>query len=182
MSQNMLIKRELEQDEELPVPVRQFWAEFQKARNDTKHGISGLTPAELLWKPHSKSNSVGMLLLHIAAVELDFMVRDIARQEVDPRLSADLLMEEVGAGPTLPDPGEQALEWFVDKLDRSRDITRRVLLTLSDADLAGWRGADRPGFHYELQVSWILAHLIQHEAAHRGQIQMLNSLRRAMSD
>jgi uncharacterized damage-inducible protein DinB len=180
MTQNLLIKRELLGDPELPAPISHSWAEFQKARDDTKHAVSGLSPSELVWRPHSRSNSIGMLLLHIAAVELDWMVRDVGRQQIDPRLAQHLLLEDAGSSPTLGDPGEQPLEWFVDKLDETRDITRRILGTLTEADLTSWRGADRPGVHYELQVGWILAHLIQHEAAHRGQIQMLKSLRRAM--
>ena len=181
MTQNLLIKRELLGDPALSPRLRHFWSEFEKARQDTKHAVAGLTPEDLSWKALSNTNSIGMLLLHIAVVELDWVVHDIARQKVDPRLHQELLMEHLEDMPTLYDPGDQPVEWFVSRLDETRDITHRMLATLADADLEGWRGADRPGVHYELQVAWMLAHLVQHEAAHRGQIQLLMSLRKAMT-
>ena len=181
MTQNLLIKRELQGDAALPPRLSHFWSEFEKARSDTKHAVASLTPEDLAWKALSNSNSIGMLLLHIAVVELDWVVHDIARQKVDPRLHQELLMEHLEGSPTLFDPGQQPLEWYVSRLDETRDVTRRILGSLSESELEGWRGADRPGVHYELQVGWILAHLIQHEAAHRGQVQMLKSLRKSMT-
>lgn len=90
-------------------------------------------------------------------------------------------MEQVEGSPALFDPGEQSLEWYVSRLDETREVSRRVLGGLDEAELEGWRPADRPGVHYELQVGWMLAHLIQHEAAHRGQIQLLKSLQKSMT-
>lgn len=181
MSQNLLIKRELQGDPALPPRLSHFWSEFEKSRSDTKHAIAGLEPQDLSWKALHKSNSIGMLLLHVAVVELDWMVHDVARQKVDPRLHQELMMEQVEESSVLYDPGEQSLEWYVSRLDETRELTRRVMGGLDETELEGWRPADRPGVHYELQVGWILAHLIQHEAAHRGQIQLLKSLRKSMT-
>jgi uncharacterized damage-inducible protein DinB len=61
-----------------------------------------------------------------------------------------------------------------------RNQTREVLSSRSDDDLERITPFERGGEKYEYTLRWMLHHLIDHEAQHKGQILMLKRL--MMSD
>ena len=63
------------------------------------------------------------------------------------------------------------------KLDLVRDITRKALSGVSDGDLETvrtWKDS-RDGVGHQFSVRWVLNHVLEHEAHHRGQILLLKA-------
>jgi len=142
----------------------------------------GATPEELAWQPVPGMNTIGMLLAHIAAVEVGWVraavfgkdrdsgeVLGLTKRQIHMPLPPDGLPPSALAGKTLDD--------FDALLARARDFTRASIATLGDADLdrrfrtpASWEPA---GGEFEGTIGWALYHLLEHEAGHYGQINLL---------
>ena len=163
-----------------PLAGRFLWQLDDQSRRlgeDTR----GATAAELAWQPAPGMNTIGMLLAHIAAVEVGWIraavhgldrdsveVLGIGKREIGIPLDADGLPPAALAG--------RELAFFDDLLERGRAHTRAALAPLTDADLerrfrtpASWD----PGGTFEGTIGWALYHVLEHEAAHYGQINLL---------
>ena len=158
----------------LPPRIGLYFAQMEDVRRVTKKYISGLSPEQLSWYPNDRVESVGTLLLHIAAVELSWIGEDIMRRRMPE--------EWVFAFPirfNIPQVSGQPLSFFIEKLDTVREETRRTLATLTDADLGRavtpLDDAESPGAE-QYTIEWILYHLVEHEAHHRGQIAQMKRL------
>src|SRR5438876_4992815 len=139
----------------------------------------GATHEELGWQLAPGMNTIGMLLAHIAVVEVSWIRRGlfeiddlgdgvlpIGRRETGMPLPA-------GAAPPTALDGKD-LAFFDDLLARSRDQTRRELAALDDVDLdRRSRHRPRPDTEMELSIGWMLYHLVEHEAGHYYQINLL---------
>ncbi len=69
-----------------------------------------------------------------------------------------------------------SVEFCLDEIDRIREQTRGTLASLADDDLERIFSFERRGETREHSLRWILHHLIDHEAQHKGQILMLKRL------
>ena len=73
-----------------------------------------------------------------------------------------------GSSPNLLDPG------VVRTRLRARAFTRKALAPLTDADIdRHFRRVRRDGSELEATVGWALYHVLEHEAGHYGQINLL---------
>src|SRR5262245_16454147 len=142
----------------------------------------GATPEELAWQTVPGMNTIGMLLAHIAAVEVGWVraavfgndrdsgeVRGLTKRQIDMPLAPDGRPPAALAGKTL--------EYFDGLLARARDFTRASIATLTDADMdrrfrtpASW---EPRGGEFEGTIGWALYHILEHEAGHYGQINLL---------
>jgi|SRR5262245_10033050 len=142
----------------------------------------GATPEELAWQPAPGMNTIGMLLAHIAAVEVGWVraalfekdrdsgeVLGLTKRQIDMPLPHDGLPPPALAG--------KALDYFDGLLAKARAFTRSSIATLGDADLdrrfrtpASW---EPQGGEFEATIGWALYHILEHEAGHYGQINLL---------
>ena len=67
-------------------------------------------------------------------------------------------------------------EFCLREVEKIRNQTRDVLFTFNDSDLERMISFERRGKKTEHSLRWILHHLIDHEAQHKGQILMLKRL------
>jgi len=67
-------------------------------------------------------------------------------------------------------------EFCLSEVEKIRNQTRDVLFSFSDKDLDRLITYERNGKTTEYNLRWILHHLIDHEAQHKGQILMLKRL------
>jgi hypothetical protein len=140
---------------------------------------------ELLeWQPQPGANTIGMLLAHNAITEAYWVhiaegrVRSIA--EADAAVLATLGIGMMDDGMPIPPDGGHApslkgapLARYFDLLGRARATTHAALRNWDEPALAGtiaWEGRT-------VSRSWIAYHLLEHFAAHAGQILLLESLR-----
>jgi uncharacterized damage-inducible protein DinB len=67
-------------------------------------------------------------------------------------------------------------EFCLAEIEKIRNQTRDVLFSYNDKDLERIIKFERRGESTEYNLRWILHHLIDHEAQHKGQIFMLKRL------
>jgi len=168
-----------------PTVARFMW-QLDAQRRLTLDAVKDLDVAALGWQPARGMNTIGMLLAHLAYSESHLVQVGIeAKASSDTKTAIGLSVEEEGM-PLAPDaPPAPALDgrdlaFFTGLLERARAHTRRVVATLDDEGLARRITRERPdGSKRVFDVGWILYHMVEHEAGHRGQILLLRHLREA---
>lgn len=149
-----------------------YYAQLEDVRRDTKQYVAGLTPEQLSWTPHPAVESIGTQLLHIAGVERSWIGEDIERRPMGEEWAAAFPLRT-----NLPQVQGKPLEYFLETLDAVREETRAALSKLTDADLTREIvGLESPPDGDRFTIEWILYHLIEHEAHHRGQIALLKRI------
>jgi uncharacterized damage-inducible protein DinB len=145
----------------------------------------GLTPEDLAWQPAPGMNTIGMLLAHLAIVEVHWMQVGVhgVLSDVQPvigiGLDDDGMPIAEGAAPPETLAGRD-LAYYDDLLARARVYVAGVLATLSSSDLD--RQVDRTrrdGVLETVNVRWVLYHVLEHFAGHYGQVLLLKHQRRA---
>jgi uncharacterized damage-inducible protein DinB len=153
----------------------------------------GLEAEGLGWQPAPGMNSIGMLLAHIAVVEV-FWTRLVLENQPMPFESHDVLgigLDDDGL-PLKPDARPPAglagreLGFFDDLLGRARAHTKRVAATVDDQDLEREIAREHPNPETGearsgrvVTLRWTLYHVLEHEAGHYGQVLLLRHLLRA---
>ena len=141
-------------------------------RSTTLRAVSGLGMAELDYLHDPQSNSIGALLLHIAATEVGYQAATFQARE----LTADETQQWGAAG----ELGEKArheirgyeLDHYLGRLEQVRAVTLAELGRRADQWLeeeTSLRIAARVNNYFK----WF--HVIGHEINHRGQIQWLRA-------
>jgi uncharacterized damage-inducible protein DinB len=156
-----------------------FLAQLDDQNRNLAEDTRGLTPDELYWQPAPGMNTIGMLLAHIALVEVAWI--GAAARGLDFFQIDELPVKWADSGVPLPaDAAPPAalrgkdLAFYDDLLARARAFTRKALAPLTDADLALRRSRiRRDGTHVDYNVGWALYHVLEHEAGHYGQINLL---------
>ncbi len=170
-----------------------FLAELDDQTRRMFEDLKGITAAELAWQPKRGQNTIGMLLTHLAVVEVYWLM--VAAGRFTPAAlknsAARAVAEQeyrrvLGVGPD--DDGmplaknglpPRVLEgWtYADYrrlLGRARVHVAAQVLELTDRDLA--RKVKRVRMNGEQMaqsVRWILYHVLEHFSGHYGQILLL---------
>ncbi len=162
-----------------------FLAQMDDQSRRLFEDLRGVTTAELRWQRKRGMNTIGMLLAHIAIVEVYWLmiaagrmteaaVRDVLRFGVDD----DGMPLPPGKRPPAGLTGK-TLAFYRGLLGRARAYARRTAGRWPDAEMervvARRRRDGRMSSH---NVRWILYHVVEHEAGHYGQILLLRHLYR----
>ena len=148
-----------------PVVARRVWA-LEDTRSRTKSLLAGISQEVLDWVPQEGGNSIGTLLYHLAAIEMSYLYEDILEVGWATELEGLLPYNIRDETSSLVEVKGENLGVHLDRLDASRNLTLRHLLTMSEDELYRVRTVAE----YQTTPEWVLHHLIQHEAEHRGQI------------
>jgi len=157
--------------------------QMDEQRRLVLEAVRDLSAAELEWQPAPGMNTIGMLLAHIAYAENHMVAVGIeGHPSSDTKRVIGLSEEDEGmplkpGDPPAPALAGKELAFYEDALARARAHTHAALERLTDDDLT--RVIVRGGGRREFDVGWMLYHLLEHEAGHRGQIQVLKHLMRA---
>ncbi|MEZ4888053.1 MAG: DinB family protein [Chitinophagales bacterium] len=145
------------------------------ARTTTKDAVEGLTMEELDYCMDEKSNSIGALLQHIAAV--DFVYYLLTIEEREERSMTKEETEKWGAALDLGDRGRKelkgkTLEELFELMDNQRTKTLAALKGKDDEWLlkATKYSSDGEG---KWNNYWKWFHVFEDEINHRGQIRLL---------
>jgi uncharacterized damage-inducible protein DinB len=156
-----------------------FLSQLQAKRAELIQHTRGLGPEELAWQPAPGMNTIGMLLAHIAIVEVYWTQIGLLVQPQDiPAVLAigeydDGMPIAQGAGPPALLDGK-TLAHFDELLRRSSDYSRGTIAGLTDADLdRTFERRWRSGEESVINLRWVLYHMIEHEAGHHAQINLL---------
>lgn len=140
-----------------------------------------LTPDALAWQPSTGMNTIGMLLAHIAIVEVFWtQVGPLAMTTFESETILGIGIDDdgmplaEGGSPPAALRGKD-MAWFDDVLRRARDYAHKALAALSDADLErDITRTRRDGSVHVTTMRWILYHMVEHLAGHYGQINLLS--------
>ncbi|WLD95354.1 DinB family protein [Alkalihalobacillus sp. AL-G] len=138
------------------------------ARKTTLDAVHGLTIKELDHLHNKNANSIGALLLHIAAVEKGFQI-----EIFDGRNPNEQEYDEWGAAYGLGELGrkeikDQPLTFYIDKLYEVRNRTLEEFRRRDDT----WLHSERLWDNQPSNNYFIWFHVIEDEINHRGQIRI----------
>lgn len=144
---------------------RYLWM-LEETRERLKHALSGIGDQWLDWEPPYNGNSIGTLLYHIAAIEIDWLYEEVLQTAFPPQVMALIpfaVRDETGR---LTAVRHTLLSDHIQRLDNCRT---RLLDVYTNMSLAEFRRV-RHLSSYDVTPEWVLYHLIRHETEHRGQI------------
>ena len=163
--------------------VGRFLWQMDEQRRRLTADTRGLSPEALSRQPAPGMNSIGMLLAHIAYAENHLTQIGLeGKATSDTKAAIGLSEEEEGlplapGAPPSPALAGRDLAWFDALLERGRSYTRRAAMTLAEDDLAREVRRTRPdGSERVFNVGWVLYHMLEHEAGHHAQINLLRHL------
>ena len=138
------------------------------ARFTTLHAIDGLTATQLDHRFDADSNSIGALLMHIAAVEVSYQLDTFEERDFN---SEELVKWEswLDLGPASQQPIGQPLDHYLDLLASIRERTERELLARDEE----WLLRESPFNKTVANNYWKWFHVCEDEINHRGQIRWL---------
>ena len=148
---------------------------MDEVRAQLREALEGMTAEQLGRRAVEGAHPVGALVLHCVAAEWLWMRRTI---DGSPLTEEDLRTAHMDV---LQDPDGFAArgysaEYYLNALDAIREKTRERLASFSDDDLDRIFSFVRQGETFEASLRWMLHHLIDHEAQHKGQILLLKRL------
>ena len=146
--------------------IGRWLAYLAQSRERTLQAVESLS-AEALDRAYDDfPNSVGTLLYHIAAIEMDWLYCEILEREVPAEVLEYLPFEVRDASNRLTPMRGWSLERYTGLLERTRLIFVNMLRPFGADEFS--RPRVLPEYH--VTPEWVCLHLLQHEAAHRGQL------------
>jgi uncharacterized damage-inducible protein DinB len=164
--------------------IASFAAQLDDQLALLKRNTAELETRHLEWQPHAGVNTVGMLLAHLAVVDM-WWIRIAPHRLEQP--DAEAVMKEA-LGISMDDDGlplaaegrhpaalaGKSLGDYLQMIDAAREVTHRELRQWRDADLAGTFSLRERNISRE----WTLYHVLEHFAGHHGQILLLKHFMR----
>ncbi len=169
--------------------VRLFAAQFDDQLKLLKDAVKNLTVEQLEWQPHRGMNTIGMLLAHLGVVEV-FWINVASKgisseaEEDESVLKAIGIRSDDDGMPIKPGglhpqtlSGKSVADYFV-ILDKARSSVHGELRNWMDADLENTFSRKRGNLERSYTRLWTLYHVLEHFAAHFGQILLIKHLMR----
>jgi uncharacterized damage-inducible protein DinB len=159
----------------LSTGIGYYLSGMEEVRGQVTEAVKGIPDSEIGKPAFLGAHSIGALVLHIGEAEWYWMQVVFKGHE---------LTDEDKKAPywdVLDDYGMVArngytTEFCLLEAEKIRNQTRDVLFSYNDKDLERIISFKRRGETTEHSLRWILHHLIDHEAQHKGQILMLKRL------
>ncbi len=171
MSNGEIKATRLERSTELPTKVSYWYSMMESVRRRLLLIVENLEEETFDYTPNEKNiETIGTLLLHIAAIEWSWIFEDIDGLEMDFEefKHAFALRPEVN----IPQIEGKTKQFYIEKLTEVRTQVYHRLLELKDEELEKTVGSDTEKY----TIEWILFHIIEHEVLHIGQILLLKRL------
>ena len=148
---------------------------MEEVREQIVNAVKNI-PDEVLGTPaFLGAHSIGALVLHIGEAEWFWMQMVVSGQQLTDEVKQSAFWD------VLEDPNGFAAkgysaEFCLLEVEKIRNQTREVLFSRNDEDLEKMISFERRGKTTEYSLRWILHHLMDHEAQHKGQILMLKRI------
>jgi len=155
-----------------PVIATWLWA-LQDTRQRSLESFKGLNDQAVNWVLDGAMNSIGSLLYHIAAVEMSWLYEDIlGADDFPPEIDALMKYDVREDGEKLTSVINESLNSHLDRLLKCRQYLLSAFKGMSVDEFRRPRKMN----DYEVTPEWVIHHLMQHEAEHRGQIEEIRGM------
>lgn len=186
MAEKYEIKMPRGYDRKTQTKVGLFAAQLDDQLKWLKKETKGLTVRQLEWQQRPGMNTIGMLLAHLALVEVWWIKLAPTGVAWDP--DGKQLMQKICGfeddGIPLPADGKHpkylkgySLEQYLKVIAKVRSATHRELKTWRDRDLDKLYSLGKKKKR-SFSRRWTLYHVLEHFAAHFGQINLLKHMMR----
>ncbi len=144
-------------------------------REQLREAVAPLTNEQLGLRAVAGAHSIGALTLHIGEAEWWWMRCVIGGHELTDEDRRQPFWDVLLRPEEFARKGYSA-EFCLDVVEDLRRRTRELLASFNDDDLDRIYSHTRRGETIEVSLRWVLHHLADHEAQHKGQILMLKRL------
>lgn len=152
-----------------------YFAGMEELRQQLEEAVGGM-PDEKVQRPALPgAHAIGALVLHIGEAEWYWMEMVVSGHKLSPEDRAMACWDVLENSESFPSKGYSA-EFCLTEIRKIREQTLQKLAAFTDSDLDRIFSIERRGEIMEQSLRWILHHLIDHEAQHKGQILMLKRL------
>lgn len=144
--------------------IEDHWTTIEGLHKDIFDAVAPLTDDQINWRHPTLSNTIGILLRHIAGSERHWIAEVVGGRPIERVRDAEFEHEDLEKGPLL------------DGLHDALGLVKDVLEQTTTADIrqtiqGEWRR--RP---HTYTKGWALLHSVQHTAYHLGQIQLFRKM------
>ena len=174
--------QELKPTPNFPREIGFYLSGMEEVREQLREAVKDLSAKETSAKLMPNVHSIGQLILHNAEAEWWWIECVVSGTGLDEEKATQEIFWDILDDDDFASKNYSS-EFCVDTADEVRSSCFETLKPLKDEDLDryfGWTGRD--GKEREKTLRWILHHLIDHEAQHKGQILMLKRLIREETD
>jgi uncharacterized damage-inducible protein DinB len=150
-------------------------AAMEEVREQLREFVEHLSDEEIARRAVPGAHSIGALVLHIGEAEwwwTNCIIKGHELTDEDRRKPYWDVLED----PDSFAAKKYSASFCLDTIDAIREETRGFLSSLNDDDLENVYNHTRGDKRTEASLRWILHHLVDHEAQHKGQILMLKRL------
>jgi uncharacterized damage-inducible protein DinB len=152
-----------------------YFSGMEEVRGQLREAVTDLSSEKLNWPAFSGAHSIGALVMHIGEAEWWWMQCVVLGHELTEEDLHAPFWDVLKSPDAFSSKGHTA-ESCLQEIRKIRSQTREVLASCNDEDLERIISFEKGGQRYEHNLRWILHHLIDHEAQHKGQILMLKRL------
>jgi len=167
-------KQTLTPVEGVPTQIGFYLAGMEEVRDQLRTAVEGLSNEQAHAKLRSDAHSIVQLILHCGEAEWWWIQCVVKGGDVDDELKATAFWDVLDEG-NEPSAAMSAAS-SIKEIDRISVMTRELLAGFSDEDLDRFFVKELPNRKIDKSLRWILHHLIDHEAQHKGQILMLKRM------
>lgn len=139
---------------------------LEDTRSRTKISLQGISQMVLDWGGSPGGNCIGSMLYHIAAIEMDWLFSEIIQSNFTPEIEKLFPYDVRDEKGRLSVVKGVRIEEHIQRLDETRKYFLDALRGMSIEEFRRIRNLEE----YDFNCEWVVHHLIQHEAEHRGQI------------
>lgn len=137
---------------------------LESLHEDIVKAVDSLSDDEINWAHPHLSNTIGILLRHIAGSERYWIGEVVGGRAMHRQRETEFTRERLRKTP------------LVDDLRRAHAEIQGVLRGLTEADLAAPVEVQYRGGGRTFTKTWAIAHSLQHTAYHLGQIQLYKKM------
>jgi uncharacterized damage-inducible protein DinB len=152
-----------------------FVSGMEEVREQLQQAVKGMTERQLCLRAVPGAHSIAGLVLHIGEAEWWWMQCNVFGHKLT-REDRQATYWDALKDPERFESKLYSAQFCLDEIAKVRRQTRELLASFKDEDLERTISFERRGETHEHSLRWILHHLIDHEAQHKGQILMLKRL------
>jgi uncharacterized damage-inducible protein DinB len=144
--------------------IEDHWKTLDELHADIFEAVEPLTDDQINWRHPALSNSIGILLRHVAGSERWWIGEVIGGRPMHRVRDTEFEHERLQKAP------------LVAGLREALALVKGVLEQTTPADLGQVLEGERRGKPYRYTKEWALLHSLQHTAYHLGQIQLFRKM------